>query len=302
MNKTNTNEAALSIDRVLEVLTNPNLTKSEIEVALSARPDLPEFRVAAYIDWEFCRLPFPHSEMFTHFRALLDPIIRGACRRLKTYGSTEFKLFSASANENEGESTTVYLICTSPGVPPQVPRLGRYSRKTFRDAVGKALSRELQMFGPHHALNDWLQFKHLRTVDVTRNMERLQGDDSELVEGIFQMEDEVLPDLIRECGEMKEWSEIVNPEAPLSASSSGPVDVAQPGVAVGQIWTDADPAITGIRTITVESIDQGHAVCRSSTNNHKVRIQLDRFRPVKKGYILVQEANVPVGSIGKENS
>jgi hypothetical protein len=77
----------------------------------------------------------------------------------------------------------------------------------------------------------------------------------------------------------------------------------------GQIWADNDPRATG-RTIRIDHIANGKAICTVLTNRtaaqdeldrgstwlndtrgKTVGIRLDRFRPTSTGYRLVQHAD-----------
>ena len=91
-----------------------------------------------------------------------------------------------------------------------------------------------------------------------------------------------------------------------------------PDVRVGQVWADQDPRAYG-RTLRVDEINGGSAVCTILTNSDdtqalidaggdldtgytpndrcgkQTRIKLNRFRPTSTGYLLVKD--VPSKSV-----
>lgn len=76
-------------------------------------------------------------------------------------------------------------------------------------------------------------------------------------------------------------------------------DLPAPDVRPGQVWADCDPRSTG-RHVRVEAVDGSHATvvqCDPHGRVHddrkparRTRIRVDRFRPTRTGYRLV---NVP---------
>lgn len=60
------------------------------------------------------------------------------------------------------------------------------------------------------------------------------------------------------------------------------------GVKVGQIWADNDPRVP-VRELEVIGIDCRFAYVRNTETGKPSRIALNRFKPTKTGYRLIQE-------------